>query len=207
MSTATAAAQANYESPSSLRRKRLARPLLSMFIIIGCDLITLTFVVASTVSLRHLLNGQYDLALYLRLWPLLGLFIVAYASFGLYPGITITPVSELRKTTEATTFVFLVLTSGTFLMREAMTYSRLVSLIAWLGILLFVPLARACVRRHACGRDWWGYPVVIFGCGQVADKILRRLQQHPERGLRPFAVLGGSRAINHISGVPVVGGF
>lgn len=206
MSTATAAAETTYDY-TPLNDRPLARPLFSSLIIIGCDLTTLTFVIASAVMLRHLLNGRYELTVYLRLWPLLGLFVVAYGCFGLYPGIAITPVSEIRKTTEATTLVFLVLVSSTFVMRDALTYSRTVSLVAWLGIMLFVPLARACVRRQACRRNWWGYPVVIFGCGRMAETVVRRLQQHPEHGLRPFAVLGATRAIDNISGVPVVGGF
>ncbi len=206
MSTATAAPQTSY-SYAPLGERRLARPLLSSLVIVSCDLATLTFVITTAVMLRHLFSGQYEMAAYLRLWPLLGLFLVAFASYGLYPGIVITPVSELRKTTEASTLVFLVLAAGTFVMRHRMTYSRTVFLVAWLGVVLLIPLARACVRRQAGRRDWWGYPVVIFGSGRIAEKIVFRLQQHPEHGLRPFAVLGGTRTIGDISGVPLAGGF
>lgn len=205
MSTATAAPQTSY-SYVPLGDRRLARPLLSSIVIVGCDLATLTFVITTAVLLRYLNHG-HEMAAYLRLWPLLGLFLVAFASYGLYPGIVITPVAELRKATEASTLVFLVLAAGAFVMRHTMTYSRIVFLIAWLGIVLFIPLARSYVRRRAGRRDWWGYPVVIFGSGRIVEKIVLRLQQHPEHGLRPFAVLGGARAIGDISGVPLAGGF
>ena len=206
MSTATAAPRTSY-SYASICERRLARPLLSSLVIVGCDLATLTFVITTAVLLRYFFGGQYEIVSYLRLWPLLGLFLVAFASYGLYPGIVITPVSELRKTTEASTLVFLVLAAGTFVMRHRITYSRTIFFVAWLGIILLIPLARACVRHRAGRRDWWGYPVIIFGSGRIAEKIVFRLQQHPEHGLRPFAVLGGTGAIGDISGVPLAGGF
>lgn len=203
MSTAAAPARVAYPQ---LRARPSAKPVFSSLAIAGCDAAAIITVAALTVALRQFLNGNLDLSEYLRLWPVLCVFLAAYGGFGLYPGVTIGPVMEIRRATEATTLVFLLLASMTFLMRDALTYSRSVFFAGWVGIVVAVPLARSGVRRWLSRKSWWGYPVVVFGHGRMTEKVVGKLMRHPERGLRPFAVLDDTLLGRHLAGVEFVGG-
>jgi Undecaprenyl-phosphate galactose phosphotransferase WbaP len=184
------------------------RPRLSASVILIADLVTLTACIMATVFLRQVFNGDYELSLYWRLWPLLGLFALVYAMFGLYPGLGTSTIAEVRKLSSATTVVFLVISALSFVLRDANEYSRLVFLLGWLVSLFLVPAARSLTRNFFGRKSWWGYPVVVFGTGAMADKIVRKLLDNPTFGLRPAAVfdhagLGGTT----IQGVPVLHGF
>jgi Undecaprenyl-phosphate galactose phosphotransferase WbaP len=186
----------------------ITRPRLSASVIVIADLLALTTAIMATVFLRQVFNGDYELSLYWHLWPLLGLFALVYAMFGLYPGMGTSTVAEVRKLSSATTLVFLVIGALSFVLRDANEYSRLVFLIAWLVSLFLVPAARSSIRNSFGRASWWGYPVVVFGTGAMADKVVRKLLENPEFGLRPAAVfdhagLGGTT----IQGVPVLHGF
>jgi Undecaprenyl-phosphate galactose phosphotransferase WbaP len=152
------------------------------------DLAAIAGTIALAVMVRWIFRGNFDLGVYWRLWPLLGLFPAAYASFGLYPGVVLSPVAELRTCSYATTLVFLVLGALTFLLRNPSTYSRLAFFGAWVACLVVVPLLRPVVRATVADQPWWGYRVVLLGASGPGEAILRKLVRHPEIGLRPVAV-------------------
>jgi Undecaprenyl-phosphate galactose phosphotransferase WbaP len=186
----------------------VTRPRLSASILLGTDLVALTTAIMVTVFLRQIFNGDYELSLYWRLWPLLGLFSLVYAMFGLYPGLGTSTVAEVRKLSSSTTLVFLLIGALSFVLRDANEYSRLVFLIGWLVSLFLVPTGRGLARNYFGRKPWWGFSVMVFGTGAIADKVVRKLLENPEFGLRPAAVfdhagLGGTT----IQGVPVLHGF
>ncbi len=164
------------------------RPGLSACAIIAADVVALTTSIMSTVFIRQFFDADYQFALYWRLWPLLGLFMVVYSMFGLYPGLVSSTVAEMRKLSSATTLVFLVIGALSFLLRDANAYSRLVFLFGWIATLFLVPAARSLIRNSFARASWWGYPVVVFGTGEMARKVVDKLLHNPEIGLRPAAV-------------------
>jgi Undecaprenyl-phosphate galactose phosphotransferase WbaP len=180
-----------------------ANGLFSFFALALCDVLVIIVIAILVLLTRQLLNGRIELRDYGRLWPVISVFLAAYAGFGLYPGVTIGPVAEIRRATEATTLVFLLLASMTFLMRDALNYSRLSFFAAWIGVLLALPLARSTLRRTVCLKKWWGYPVVVFGNGRSTERVVRTLLAHPERGLKPFVILDDTISADDIAGVPL----
>src|SRR5579872_2792146 len=86
-----------------------AKGLCSFVAIAICDVSVIVVIAILVLLTRQLLNGRLDMKEYMRLWPVLSVFLAAYAGFGLYPGVTIGPVAEIRRATEATTLVFLLL--------------------------------------------------------------------------------------------------
>jgi Undecaprenyl-phosphate galactose phosphotransferase WbaP len=164
------------------------RPCSTGAVMAVSDLVAIAGTIALAVIVRQLFRGQFDLSVYWRLWPLLGLFPAAYALFGLYPGVVLSPVAELRTTSYATTLVFLALGALTFLVRDAKAYSRLAFFGAWVACLVVAPLLRSVVRAAVANQPWWGYPVVVLGASGSGEAILRKLTRHPELGLRPVAV-------------------
>jgi len=171
------------------------------------DLLALLVAGVASVYIRLLVfNGQYEPSLYAPLWPLLGLFLLAYAAAGIYPGVGISPVDELRRVCVTTTFTHLALGAGIFLFREGETYSRGVFLLAWLLSLALLMLNRQIVRQLFARRRWWGYPVLILGAGKTGELVVQTLQHRPSYGLKPVAVLDDDpQKRGEVQGVPVLG--
>lgn len=174
---------------------------------IGTDLFGLTLAGIISVYIRLVLDGKFHPSLYWQLWPVLGLFILAYATVGLYPGVAVSPVDELRWISLSTSLIYLALGSATFLRREGEVYSRGIFLTAWVLSLLLVLLGRTLVRHLFASKSWWGYPVMVLGAGKTGEMVIRTLIQRPGIGLRPVLVLDDDeKKHGTLYGVPVVGG-
>ena len=182
------------------------RPWLTLATLISTDFLCLSIAGATSVLTRLLFDGQFSLSLYWRLWPLIGIFIIAYAMANLYPGIAMSPVEELRRLILTTTLLYLLLGSAIFLFREVAIYSRAAFLMAWLLSMLLVVIGRYGVRSLCARQTWWGYPVVVMGAGQTGEMVIRTLQHQPSLGLKPIAVLDDDpKKHGTLLGVPVVG--
>jgi hypothetical protein len=105
---------------------------------------------------RYFVDARLSLLLYWRLTPCLGLFIVANALVGLYPGILLSPPEELKKLTQSVSVIFLALAGGLFLAKQGSLFSRAIFLMAWVGALVAVPVFRSVLRRFAHRWRWWG---------------------------------------------------
>jgi len=174
---------------------------------VGSDLLGLGAAALISVYVRFILDGQFQLPLYWQLLPLMGLFTVAYAAVGLYPGVAISPVDELRWVTVSTSLVYFVLGSTIFLRREGEVYSRGIFLLAWLLSIGLVLAGRALTRYLFAQKRWWGYPVMVLGAGKTGEMVVRTLQQRPRIGLKPVVVLDDNPDKHgSLHNVPVLGG-
>ncbi len=177
-------------------------------VMVGADLMGLGTAGLVSVYGRLLFDGKFHPSLYWQLWPVLGLFILAYATVGLYPGVAVSPVDELRWTSLTTTLIYLALAAAIFLRREGEVYSRSIFLIAWMLSLLLVQLSRVFARALFAAKSWWGYPVLVLGAGKTGAMVIRTLQRRPNIGLKPVLVLDDDpRKHGSLQGVPVIGGL
>lgn len=184
------------------------RPCFTGTIMAVGDLLAITTTIVLAVVVREAFNGDFQLASYWRLWPLLGLFGVTYTLFGLYPGIAMSPIAELRTATSATTLVFLLLSALTFVLRTPFTYSRSAFLASWLASLFIVPLTRAFLRGALREQPWWGYRAAILGVSGSGAAVVRTLVDHAEIGLRPVAIFDDQLTPgSYLHGIPVIGGL
>lgn len=182
------------------------RACLTGTIIALGDLSAISATITLAIMARYALNSGLDLGSYWHLWPLLGLFGVTYSLFGLYPGVAMSPIAELRTSTFATTLVFLLLGALTFVARTPFSYSRGAFLAAWLVSLFVVPLTRALLRGTLGNRPFWGYRVAVFGGSGAGAAIVQTLVDHPDIGLRPVAIFDDYlRPGSYVHGVPVIG--
>ncbi|PSR13764.1 undecaprenyl-phosphate galactose phosphotransferase WbaP [filamentous cyanobacterium CCP3] len=188
----------------SLRMSTRSLPMVGL--LGASDLLALFLAGIAGVYLRLALGGAYSPILYGQLWPIVGVFLLAYAAAGLYPAVGLSPVDELRRVCLSTSFTYLVLGAGLFLTGESETYSRGVFLIAWVLSLLLVLLGRLLVRQLFAPYPWWGYQVLILGGGRTGELVIQTLKNQPNFGLKPVAVLDDDRdRSDTICGVPVVG--
>ncbi|MEM9909092.1 MAG: undecaprenyl-phosphate galactose phosphotransferase WbaP, partial [Cyanobacteria bacterium P01_D01_bin.44] len=182
------------------------RPHYMIAALVAVDGICLSLAGAISVSLRLFLNGEFHPSTYWQLWPIVGLFLLAYGLAGLYPGQAISPVEELRRLTLATTLVYLSLGSAIFLFRELKLYSRAAFLMSWGLSVLLVLLGRYGLRALCARQPWWGYPVLVMGAGTTGEIVVRTLQRQPELGLKPVAILDDDvHKHGMLAQVPVVG--
>ncbi len=178
-------------------RPRAIAPVASMSyprwpmigLLMAADILSLSFSATLGFYASHILNPGLEPERYWQLLPALFPFILAYALKGLYPGIALSGPDELRRLSRSTTLIYLALGATSFLFQDAGTYSRGAFLLAWICSLALIPLSRAAVRSLFAGKRWWGYPVIIFGSGRTAQKIVQILKHKPELGLNPVAIL------------------
>jgi Undecaprenyl-phosphate galactose phosphotransferase WbaP len=182
------------------------RPLPTIILLIQSDLLALATAVAMSVWGRLLLGGTLKPDFYWRLWPLLTIFILIYASLGLYPGVALSPVDELRSVSVATTLIYFFLGAVIFMFGEGELYSRGAFLAAWLLSIALVLINRGLVRGLFARSPWWGYPVLVMGAGKTGHMVVRTLQRNPRLGLKPVVILDDDPATwGHLEGVTVLG--
>jgi Undecaprenyl-phosphate galactose phosphotransferase WbaP len=146
--------------------------------------------------------------IYLRLAPLLGIFVLVYWLLGLYSLAGVGPAEELRRCTLATSSVFVLLVVEAFVFRTAAAYSRQTVFTCWAVAIASVPLMRGFARMVLAGRPWWGQPVVVLGAGTAGQQVVQTLRRYPGMGLKPVALLDDDpRKQGTRLGVPVAGGL
>ena len=132
--------------------------------------------------------------------------VAAFASAGLYPGIGITAVEHIRRSCNAITLAYLMVTASLFLRQEFWANSRGSLFAAWLLSLILVPLGRGLLSICLASQSWWSVPVVILGAGKTAQLVIRNLADHRVLGYRPIACFDDDQGKRGFcQGVPVLG--
>jgi exopolysaccharide biosynthesis polyprenyl glycosylphosphotransferase len=122
--------------------------------------------------------------------PTLVLCPFIFGPLGLYTPTAPSPPDEIRRTTLATTAVFMgVAAVAMFGLQWIPWRIHLILLAEWLACVVSIPLARALVRGAFSRRDWWGVPVVVLGAGRTGRALVRALQLRRDVGLRPVMIL------------------
>jgi Undecaprenyl-phosphate galactose phosphotransferase WbaP len=116
------------------------------------------------------------------------LLLCSLTAAGLYPGVNMNPVEELRRSMYSITLGFFALWSGTFLLRD-LSPSRLVYVLAYVLTVGLVPVFRACTRGAFANCAWWGSSVAILGYGVTGKYVHETLLKNPGLGLKPVAIL------------------
>lgn len=193
--------------PAMLALSVSTRSFPTLAIMLTSDLVALGTAGLISTYVRLFFDGQLLPSLYWQLLPLAVLFVVAYAAVGLYPGVAISPVDELRWISISTSLVYFVLGSTVFLRQDGEVYSRGIFLMSWLLSIVLVLLGRTLVRSLFASKRWWGYPVMVLGAGKTGEMVIRTLQHRPRIGLKPVVVLDDDPAKHgSLNGVPVLGG-
>jgi len=164
------------------------RPLLTVLCLAFADSLALIASVGLGILVKALVQGDVRLETYLRLWPLLFVFLLAYSAIGLYSIVALSPPEELRRGAIASVVLFLLLAAVTMSLRGARHHFTWTLFLATAISVIALPLARACVRQWLGDRPWWGYPAVVVGAGAAGDKIVQAMRNDPAIGLRPVAV-------------------
>jgi Undecaprenyl-phosphate galactose phosphotransferase WbaP len=157
--------------------------------LLATDALAIFLAGATAVLTRWALGAQFDLLFYFRMSAVVGIFLLTYATVGLYPAIVVHPVTELQGIVRATTLTVLLLATLSFFQRDVEAYSRAVLLGAWFLIIVFVRLGRALTRACLARTEWWGELAVVIGAGRAGRDVAATLRNNPGAGLRILAIL------------------
>ena len=169
------------------RIQNRCRPVLSLAMVMLGDILVLSAVLCAMVKAYALYGHTSGRLNFLQFWPILPLVFLFYWMFDVHPGVSVSPIDEIKRITIANTVAFLCMLAG-LLVYGAPFHSYVIALAACIGTSLAIPVARYLTRFLGARFDWWGHPVVVLGSGEVAYSVLRKLRRHPEMGLRPIAV-------------------
>ena len=167
-------------------------PIRTTLCFITSDILAICVALMSASLIRNAIlrgSGSHLLAFA----PALAITLCSFMAAGLYPGVCVNPVEELRRCSLSVSLSFLCLLSVTFL-RHDLSPSRLVYVVAYLLTLCLVPLLRTCTRSLLSDKPWWGSQVAILGFGTTGKLVLESLTKNPRIGLKPVAVLDDNPA-------------
>ena len=177
------------------------RPFFSGMLVLAGDIVGLRLIL--WVCFGDSTIGRYAAPNdWMPLWWMLFMFLVVYWFFDSYPGISVSPVDELRSISLANISVFFFVSVMLARHGAALT-SQLICLLAAICASVLVILIRAAIRQIGSRFKWWGYSVVLFGGGPMARLVLRRLLSQPQLGLRPVSVISDQVVGGTMEGVPV----
>jgi len=149
---------------------------LTSVIVLATDLVAMSVVYWIAVLGRYSISPGYGLGFYLNLFPVVGVFPIAFLVQGLYPGVMLHPAEELRRVFCAVTTVCLIIATCTFFWHNAEAYSRSVFLATWLMGGPVVVFARHIARKIFSKRSWWGVAAVVVGSGPIARRVAKSLR-------------------------------
>jgi len=161
------------------------RKVMALFMMVS-DLICLSASIIFAILFWSRVNPELIISMYQSLiFPVSVLFIFVYLFLGLYPGIGVGPVEELRRLTLGSSFGMLGLMGLSFYMRSVTSWSRAVFGLTWIFLLISVPLSRKVFRRLAVYIGLWGVPVVVVGENEGAESVYTSLRKNRLIGLWP----------------------
>lgn len=176
---------------------REARSLHSLFqsnarlwmsiILMTTDLLALCTALLIAIPFRRMLPVLMD-ARYDRIFIVLTVLLaVLFFRRGLYPGVGMHYVDELRHIVTSSALGFLVMIAVAFLFQIYV----LAPILVLAGVLsaFLIPFGRYIVRRKLIQRNLWGEPAAIIGDPQKARSLMDYFTVNMQFGIRPVAVL------------------
>lgn len=182
------------------RSNYLNQVVLTSLPLMVADLVTLSLATTIATTVIGLCFG-YVANVPMMLASLSAGLLFVNLFVGLYPGVGLHPIVEFRQTCLASTLLFGIVGIAAFVTQNAANHF-LVLLASWATCLVLAPLGRSIARYVACGFDWWGQPVILFGDGPKALKICRSLQANRGLGLRPIGLVDDGETQNMIADAP-----
>jgi len=168
------------------------RQIMSIFLAIS-DALSIAMSMLVAIFLWSQVRTDLQLEAHFRIIPpAIIFFILIFELMALYPAIGIGPVEELKRLTVSASFLTFVFATLSFFLRTTTVFSRATLTIAWLLILISVPMSRKIFRRIAVKYGFWGIPIAIVGDQKSVIHLQDRLSLHPISGLWPVLCVTGS---------------
>jgi lipopolysaccharide/colanic/teichoic acid biosynthesis glycosyltransferase len=188
----TALAQAARENPSIIGLKVASKPHLTVALLIGAD----AFGLLVAGGLAQLLTIE-SASLTTRVLAGLAVTLLSMSAFAIAHLYSMTPPSppdEIRRVTQSVSLVYVGFYAVALLQHSeweafAAGVRHRAWITGWVLSVVIVPVLRGLLRARFAKRPWWGHPIVVLGAGRIGRTLVSTLQNHPEIGLKPVAIL------------------
>jgi Undecaprenyl-phosphate galactose phosphotransferase WbaP len=157
--------------------------------LLATDIFTLTATIAVVRFVFLRLGLAIDLDISKSFLPMAIGFLLLNFELGLYPGVKLSPVEELRRLFVSVTCMFVVWIGGLALLANKMGEWWFLTCV-YFSAVATLPVARSWAR-HLLGK-WthWGVPVLVFGDDLAAVRLYHWLAENHHLGFRPVGVIG-----------------
>ncbi len=165
--------------------------------LLAVDLFVLTATIAAVrLFFIHInLRDGIDVSGYLL--PISAGFVLLNFEFGLYPGVKLSPVEELRRLVMSITSMFAVWAVGVATVLSASnSVHRWFLPVVYAACLLTLPIARNWARYLLGKWTNWGLPVLVCGDDLAAPRVFQWLADNRRLGLRPVGVIGDREGLS-----------
>jgi len=209
----TAAPRPNTTFPSQLLHSASSSQFLTPLPVIAADLIGMVLSASVAMLILHLASTSTPQTVsLLHVAALLPLMVFTYWCCGLYPGVGVHPVGELRTIAKLNTTAFIAALAALEIAGASGSLCILCTMI-WALSGVAIPLFRTAARHHFSRYKWWGYPTLVISSGSAVRETIIDLQFRPHSGLRPCGIIDPTGTgsghcldipyINAIEGSPV----
>jgi Undecaprenyl-phosphate galactose phosphotransferase WbaP len=170
------------------------------------DLFAFVTSVGLTFLVWRLISDKSGILIqYMRIFPFSFIFFVSlYLLRGLYPGIAVNRIVELKRLVVTTTFGYLVIVAFVSVFEATNPRDTIFFTILWGFSLGLVPFSRWVFRGILIYVKMWGEPVIVFGQGKECEMILDHLNRYKKLGLRPVAVVNGQKTTQGEYNIPTI---
>lgn len=151
----------------------------------------LSFIVAGLMSIviRSFFGDYWRFDLFIQIVPVMFVSVFLYALYGLYPGVGVSAVEELKRLVTGNTLLVLVFASLSFWFRNAEDFSRLTLTSTWVISIILLPFMRDLTRSIGIRMGIWGESVAIIGFGTQGQWALQYFRRNPKLGVCPLVVM------------------
>ena len=176
-------------NPSIVGLRVPCRPSLTRAVLIACDGMSLS--IAAAIMWLIIEGDLLTLPQRFGIAAIVPMCIATFAATRLYALTPPSPPEEIRRATLCLSLVYLGSWAIAVLARSGSVHaiSHGAWLLGWLVSILLVPVVRGTARARFSKGMWWGQPVVVLGAGRVGRSVVSTLQQRPQLGLKPVAIL------------------
>ena len=168
----------------------LKQLLLTTLPLVATDLLSLLASVSlcSLIGLRWVNPANPGAAI---LWfPSVALaWVLINAVLGLYPGVRLGLVDEIRRLSLALGVVALMTLARHDLSSSWFQQRVLFMSVAYCVCVFIAPIARSIVRKRLAHASWWGFPTLVCGDDSAAFNVDQWLWDNRRLGLRPVGVI------------------
>jgi Undecaprenyl-phosphate galactose phosphotransferase WbaP len=169
------------------------RPTLSALLVFASDLVVLGVILGlASLAIPWVMSEA----------AIVTALLILYCSAGLYPGICVCPIDEIKRVSIANASAFSLI-SLMLIGTRARLHAQLICFSAAVTISVGLVAMRSLVRRIGSSFAWWGHPVALFGDGEAVISALRKLKDEPRLGLRPVALVSDQIPARELHGVTV----
>lgn len=171
--------------------------LLTSMPLVAADLAVLLFATYFAALLGFSWLNPADVTSRASSWlpPVALAYLLLNAGRGLYPGVTLGLVDEIRRLSLSIVIVALVVASA--LRTSSPLFWDRVSflLVAFTTCLVLAPVARSRMRSWLAKTSWWGFPALICGNDTTVFGVCEWLNTNRRLGLRPVGVISDPEAL------------